>query len=471
MIESLLSKLKLDRLNFNNIKIILEVGSRDGNQAIELSKAFPNARILAIEGNPDTIDLLKNNISPYPNIDCVESIISDYDGIATFYKIDREKTITPHADGNPGASSLYVADPAYPHEKYAQVPIEVQCETLDSICNKYQLGSIDLIWIDLQGAEIKALRGLKERLKEVQYIWVEITHIPLYVNQPLFPEFDAFMVENGFEILTPVHPKAYFEDALYRRKNLKEMPKDAISLMQPWGGLGDNLQFSTLPELFALSNKSFFISNQNISRNQEIEDLVWGSNPFVHGISTQEPNAGSVLPPLDGHEPSYIKRIEQAHGLKATNKAPKLHIFPNVIKNLQGKTLIDLSAAGLGGGDEKNIRKAISKLFPEYLLTRLVSRFNFDKSNCMQISFVNFQPNKNITIDGIEEIKCHSLDEYCSILYSIDNLITVHSGAHSLAVSIRDLQGAKLKDIFCLVPRNQYERGLFIYEDVKYVLT
>lgn len=471
MIESLLSKLKLDRLNVNNIKTILEVGSRDGNQAIELSKAFPNARVLAIEGNPDTIQLLKSNISNHPNITCVESIISDYDGKATFYKIDREKTVTPHADGNPGASSLYVADPAYPHEKYAQIPIEVQCQTLDSICNKYQLGMIDLIWIDLQGAEIKALRGLGKRLNQVQYIWVEITHIPLYVGQPLFPEFDAFMEESGFEILTPVHPQAYFEDALYRRKNLKDMPENAITLMQPWGGLGDNLQFSTLPELFSLDNKPCYISNQNISRNQEIEDLVWTTNPFIQGISTKVPNAGSALPPMDGHNPSYIKRIELSHELKASSRAPKLYISPLLIEKLRGKTLIDLSAAGLGGGDEKKIRKTVSRFFPKNRLTRFFSKYIFDSSSCVQISFVNFQPNKNVVIDGIEEIKCNSLEEYCSILYSIDNLITVHSGAHSLGVSIRELPGANLKNIFCLVPRHQYDRGLFIYENVKYLLT
>jgi len=364
-----------------------------------------------------------------------------------------------------------MADPTYPHEKYAQVPIEVKCQTLDTICSDNNIGPIDLIWIDLQGAEIKALDGLRERLKEVQYIWVEITHIPLYVGQPLFPEFDAFMEKNGFEILTPIHPQAYFEDALYRRKNLKEIPKNAMTLMQPWGGLGDNLQFSTLPELFYLENKPCYISNQNISRNQEIEDLVWTANPFIQGISTNAPNAGSVLPPLDGHNPSYIKRIEVSHGLKGTNIAPKLYISPVLNEKLLGKTLIDLSAAGLGGGDEKNIRKITSKFFPKNLFTRILSKKIFDASNCLQISFMNFQPNKNLIIDGVESIVCHSLEEYCSILYSVQNLITVHSGAHSLGVSIRELQGAQLKDIFCIVPKNQYDRGLFIYENVEYLLT
>lgn len=471
MIESLLSKLKLDRLNFADIKTILDVGSRDGIQAIELSKAFPNALILAIEGNPDTIDVLKTNIASYPNISCVESIVSDHDGNTTFYKIDREKTITPHPDGNPGASSLYLADPTYPHEKYAQIPIEMKCLTLDTICNTHGLGSIDLIWIDLQGAEIKALSGLRGRLMQVQYIWVEITHKPLYFGQPLFPEFDSFMQENGFELLTPVHPEAYFEDALYRRKNLRVIPKNAISLMQPWGGLGDNLQFSTLPELFHLENRPCYISNQNISRNQEIEDLVWGSNPFICGISTNSPNAGSVLPIPDGNTPSYIKRIELSHGLNGISKSPKLYLSPKNLEKLYGKTLIDLSAAGLGGGDEKEILKVISKLFPKNFFIRLLTKRNLEKSNCLQINFVNFHPGKNIKIDGVEEIKCFSLEEYCNILYSVENLITVHSGAHSLGVSIRDLDGAKLKNIFCIVPTHQYERGLFIYEDVEYFLT
>ena len=50
------------------------------------------------------------------------------------------------------------------------------------------------------------------------------------------------------------------------------------------GGLGDSLQFSTLPEEFAKQKgrKTYIVPDAPF-RNQEIYDLVWGKNPYVLG--------------------------------------------------------------------------------------------------------------------------------------------------------------------------------------------
>ena len=50
-----------------------------------------------------------------------------------------------------------------------------------------------------------------------------------------------------------------------------------VILYQPWGGLGDNLQFSTLPKLYSEIGYEFYISDQNVYRNPEIKKLVWDS--------------------------------------------------------------------------------------------------------------------------------------------------------------------------------------------------
>ena len=66
-------------------------------------------------------------------------------------------------------------------------------------------------------------------------------------------------------------------------------------LYQPWGGLGDNLQYSTLPELYNTLGHEFYISSKNVYRNPEIYKLVWELNPYVKGISDEEYNVGSCM--------------------------------------------------------------------------------------------------------------------------------------------------------------------------------
>jgi len=41
-------------------------------------------------------------------------------------------------------------------EQYVQNKVEVDCIRLDDLCGQLQIDVIDLIWMDLQGAELRA---------------------------------------------------------------------------------------------------------------------------------------------------------------------------------------------------------------------------------------------------------------------------------------------------------------------------
>ena len=61
------------------------------------------------------------------------------------------------------------------------------------------------------------------------------------------------------------------------------------------GGLGDNLQFSTLPEQFALQQgRDTYVWDRAFFRNPEIAQLVWGTNPFIKGVKGGQWNAGDI---------------------------------------------------------------------------------------------------------------------------------------------------------------------------------
>ena len=67
---------------------------------------------------------------------------------------------------------------------------------------------------------------------------------------------------------------------------------------QPWGGLGDNLQFTTLPKLFSEKGVDFFISQYNTYRNPEIYEFCWAKNPYVKGIVSNVANVGACAPDI-----------------------------------------------------------------------------------------------------------------------------------------------------------------------------
>ena len=119
-------------------------------------------------------------------------------------------------------------------------------------------------------------------------------------------------------------------------------------IYQSYGGLGDNLQFSTLPELFSKQGYDVYIHSNNAVRNKEIEDLVWNKNPFIKGKINGEPNIGPHIWDKSSikqiPENSFIETMELRHGLEKTNKYPKIYYEPKILENLNNKTIIDINA-------------------------------------------------------------------------------------------------------------------------------
>ena len=200
--------------------IIFDIGARDCQQSIEFYKQFPNARIYAFECNPNTLPLCRENIKPYADrITLFEGAVCDYDGQITFYPINQQKTQTSWADGNPGASSLFKSNGQYTIEKYVQDEIQTKCHRLDTIMRNLVLPRVDIIWMDLQGAELLALKGLGEFLNTVKYIFTEVSHKAIYENQVMFAELNEFITANGLYPKTIPKMIGWQEDIIYERRS------------------------------------------------------------------------------------------------------------------------------------------------------------------------------------------------------------------------------------------------------------
>ena len=125
-----------------------------------------------------------------------------------------------------------------------------------------------------------------------------------------------------------------------------------IIIEQEWGGLGDNLQFSTLPEVGSKLGYEVYISNHNKYRNLDIKRLVWDINPFISGYTDERGNLNDLFNPnpinkdfpiLDRWNDSLniIQNIEFQIFGDSYNENPLLYYRPNFIDNLSDKILLD----------------------------------------------------------------------------------------------------------------------------------
>ncbi len=75
---------------------------------------------------------------------------------------------------------------------------DVDTMRLDEFVNKHHICRIDLVHMDVQGAEMMVLKGAGRELDLISNIWLEVSNVSLYTGQPLQKDIEAFLNAKGF---------------------------------------------------------------------------------------------------------------------------------------------------------------------------------------------------------------------------------------------------------------------------------
>jgi FkbM family methyltransferase len=192
-------------------RCIVEVGARDCRETLGFEQLFPSAQIYAFECNPDMIPVCRGAVRGRQRIRLVENAVAERAGRLKFFPVDPAT--------NPGASSLFRASGKYKLEEYRQREVEVEAITLASFLERESIAKVDLLWMDIQGAELAALKGLGPRLADVGLIHLEAEFEEIYSGQPLFGEVRSFLEANAFRFIGFTIYARHSADAVFANAN------------------------------------------------------------------------------------------------------------------------------------------------------------------------------------------------------------------------------------------------------------
>jgi FkbM family methyltransferase len=192
-------KYVVDIIDWDSIDTICDIGSWHLGQSIEFLELLPDSKIHAFEANPENYEKCKgihSSLHGYfkKNLKVYNTALNDQPGKIKFY---------PVIDENPGASSKYKLMQGHTEEyfnkSWKQKEIEVDATTLDLWKDGNDIDKVDIIWIDVQGAELDVFRGAKKTLENVKCIFTEVGLKPYYEGQALKSDIDQFLInECGF---------------------------------------------------------------------------------------------------------------------------------------------------------------------------------------------------------------------------------------------------------------------------------
>ena len=241
-----------------------------------------------------------------------------------------------------------------------------------------------------------------------------------------------------------------------------------------WGGLGDHLSFTTLPEIFTNLGYEFYISDKSSFRSQEIYDLVWGTNPYVKGLTSENANCGHLpnwgVQELVVFNPSKSmhSNIERLYGVSGYCNYPKIYYTPKNIPQYNDYILLDLNAFSVADHphDINKIMDYLESLKNQKVLY-VLSESSYGRSiiDVSKINEFNFKP-----------IKTENIFDYVNLIYSCKKFVSFWSGGSHVSSSIKHFYKNEL-EIDCLKvtslgPPNWgiTDKSFFWYDNVNYIL-
>jgi hypothetical protein len=100
-------------------------------------------------------------------------------------------------------------------------------KTIEKSYSEENLRQINILKLDIQGSELRALKGAAVLLEEkrIDLIYTEAYFIKQYEDQPLFPEIALYLSNFGYQlqdIYNPIYGKQKIAwcDAVFVRENL-----------------------------------------------------------------------------------------------------------------------------------------------------------------------------------------------------------------------------------------------------------
>jgi FkbM family methyltransferase len=176
--------------------IIFDVGAHHGHISSHFRDLFPSSTVYSFEPFYDSFEKLQLNTASDPSIKVFNFGLAETNSLRVF-----------HSNSSSATNSLYPTDEFGPQTwgpgfLETHEIIRAEFKTIDSVLETMSIPRIDILKLDVQGAEPLVLAGALSACKSgiIGLIYSEIILQPAYSGQLRFDESLASFYSNGFDL-------------------------------------------------------------------------------------------------------------------------------------------------------------------------------------------------------------------------------------------------------------------------------
>lgn len=199
-------------------QVIFDVGAHIGRTVATYRELFPGATVWPFEPFDESFQTISRRFAGDPKVRPQQLAVAEAPSTRRFF-VNSESNTNSLLPAAP-ETGYYIRGVNLTENRRT---IEVQVTTLDRFCADNNIPRIDVLKLDVQGAELLALRGAADllRRKAISIIYAEAQFADQYQNQVWFCELWKFLREAGYDLFglydTWRGPGGYlyFADALF----------------------------------------------------------------------------------------------------------------------------------------------------------------------------------------------------------------------------------------------------------------
>jgi FkbM family methyltransferase len=177
-----------------SVRVIFDLGANVGNTAKEYHQLFPQADIYAFEPSENAFASLSKTGQEFNSIKPYQLAVAEASGEERFYL--NQASMTNSLLEVSQDSNRYV-DPQLTENLGT---VNVSTVTLDEFCQQENINNIDILKMDIQGGEVKALTGATQLLakQSIKLVYCEVLFAHLYEKQAYFWDVGNFLQQYGY---------------------------------------------------------------------------------------------------------------------------------------------------------------------------------------------------------------------------------------------------------------------------------
>jgi FkbM family methyltransferase len=190
------------RLVTKDKPVIFDVGANVGQTALRYRSLFPGAAIHCVEPFGPSFEQLGKAVGRDPNVVLHRVALAASSGSARL-----------NVNLSAATNSLLESDARASHYwggglLETQSTVEVATRTLDELCAERNIAHVDVLKIDVQGAEYAVLEGARRLLtgQRIDLIYMEVIMAPTYVGQRELQDYLVLLASSRYRLFDFYNP-------------------------------------------------------------------------------------------------------------------------------------------------------------------------------------------------------------------------------------------------------------------------